>query len=263
MTEPDLTGMRAKILRADETIAKLETEENAFLAHNYHVVGRFDAAARAIAFTAFGEPSLPPRFAVLAGEVIHHLRSCLDHVVTQLVSVEGGTPDYRTEFPICRTPDAFKKAQQRGKIDGVSANAAKLIAAAQPYNADPNPELSTILVLHDLDIVDKHRLVLIVVTTVLMAKTLGLDNKVDVDVIGMTPPPGGLKPSKEGTEVFRVFFGKRFDPEIKVQNDFGFEIVFPSFGPEKNVPMIKVLRHMRDAVVKVICGFFPSFAQPA
>jgi hypothetical protein len=262
MVEPDLDGMKAKIVRADETIVRLEAEIDAFLSREYRVIGEVDVNGRAYVFTAFGEPKLPPRFAVLAGEVIHHLRSCLDHLVTQLVTVEGGTPNHRHEFPLCRTPDAFEIARKRKKIAGVSANAAKRIREAQPYKADPKPGNSTLLLIHELDIIDKHRLVLVVVTTVLMATTLGMDNQIDIDVIGMTPPPRGIRPSKDGMEVFRVFFGDRFDEGIKIHNNFGFQIVFDSLGDEKNVPLTKALRHMRDAVVSVITGFFPTFSQP-
>jgi hypothetical protein len=107
------------------------------------IAGRFDPDARAYVFSAIGETELPSRFAVLAGEVIHHLRSCLDHVVTQLVRVEGGTPDHRTEFPICRTREAFEVAKQRGKVDGLSVTVLNQIEAAQPYRADPDPANST------------------------------------------------------------------------------------------------------------------------
>jgi hypothetical protein len=41
---------------------------------------------------------VPPRFSVLAGEIVHHLRSCFDHV-TWNFSV-GATPEHkRIDFP--------------------------------------------------------------------------------------------------------------------------------------------------------------------
>ena len=256
-----LDGMKTKILRADETIASLEAASRAFLTEHYRIAGSVDADARAYVFSAFGETDLPPRFAVLAGEVIHHLRSCLDHVVTQLVSVEGGTPDHRTEFPICRTPETFEVAKRRGKVQGVSATALSKIEAAQPYHADPNLSNSTLLVLHELDIVDKHRLVLVVIATVLMASTLKIDAKRDVEVIGMSPPSENVRPTPDGTEVFRVEFGHKFDPEVTIDANFSLELRFQHFGAMPNVPVIKGLRHLRDATVGVIHGFFPNFVQ--
>ncbi len=41
-----------------------------------------------------------PYFSVVVGDVIHNLRSALDHLAWQLVILDGGQPNDSTQFPI-------------------------------------------------------------------------------------------------------------------------------------------------------------------
>jgi hypothetical protein len=59
---------------------------------------------------------------------------------------------------------------------------------------------------------------------------------------------------------FRVEFGKRFDPEVTIDADFSLELRFEQFGTMPNLPLIAGLRHLREATLSVIHGFFSSFA---
>jgi len=75
-----LIGCRAKIERAEENIRRLNGEITAFLSQEskpYRIRKEFRNNGLQYAFVAFGDPIAPPRFAVLAGEIIHHLRSSL------------------------------------------------------------------------------------------------------------------------------------------------------------------------------------------
>jgi hypothetical protein len=260
---PYLEGMRTKILRVDESIAALEREVGDFLSKTCRIVGAVDVATRSYVFTAFTDQGLPTRIAVLTGEIIHHLRACLDHLTTQLVLVNGRAPDQRTEFPVCRTHKAFRSAVSKGSLSGIADDAQKTILALQPYNVDPNPENAVMFWIHKLDIIDKHRLVLVVAATVLLGDRLEFNNKADVEVIGMSPPPSGIQPTKDGVEAFRVSFGEKFDSEIEIGENFSFDAVFVELGPVKHVPVVKTLRAMREVVVGTIYRFFPDFAQVA
>ncbi len=69
------------------------------------------------------ERAIPLRFSVLAGEIVHHLRSCLDHIVWHF-----SNPAYRTderkrryiEFPDLKDPPSpvYVFTQYERKIDG-------------------------------------------------------------------------------------------------------------------------------------------------
>lgn len=106
-------------------------------------------------------PTVPLRFSVLIGEIAHHLRSSLDHLIWQLVLANGAKGTGRTEFPIFREPpkDAEGERPFGKKIAGVRADAVKAIRQMQPYN-NPEPHLDPLWLVHELDRIDKHRLLL-------------------------------------------------------------------------------------------------------
>lgn len=259
--ESYLDGIAAKIHRADEHIGNLNAEITSFLRDNYRVGRHFDAESRQYRFTAFGDATVPLRVAVIIGEIVHQLRSALDHVITQLNAIGpgGGKADV-LEFPICRSASSFKRACGRGKIEGVSVAAATRIQQLQPYRTSDPAEHASLYVLHDLDITDKHRLLLTVVAVVYHADRLEIDAKRDVEVIGMSPPipREGVRPSKDGTEVFSIDFGEKFDPDVDVKGNFSFQIAFDHPGVLKHLPIFPTIVQLRKLVVNTIQGFFPN-----
>jgi hypothetical protein len=100
---------------------------------------------------------------VLAGEIVHHLRSCFDHIAWHL-SVLPVKNFKRIEFPVFEYAPIKQDGRKlfEGKIAGIAnADVRSLIEGLQPYQAgDPlnDPLLNDPLwIIHDFDIVDKHR----------------------------------------------------------------------------------------------------------
>lgn len=104
---------------------------------------------------------IPHRLSVLAGEVLHDLRSCLDHLVYQLIVAHTGRePSYRTyEFPVSCTEKHFTTSVPR-KLREVSPTGVKLISQVQPFTFK-RPTQTSLYVLRELNLVDKHRLLLL------------------------------------------------------------------------------------------------------
>ena len=96
------------------------------------------------------------------GDAIHNLRTALDHLVWQLVEAGGGTPNDRTAFPIvaadAKAAQRYGSAVGQGEIAKISPGAFKLLESIQPYNGGDK----TLVEIHELDIWDKHRLILAV-----------------------------------------------------------------------------------------------------
>jgi len=80
--EPDqLAGIEEKLERADENILNLGVEINAFIKSSPDAGVANPKANRTQQWiNAHKDRVIPPRFGVLAGEIAHHWRSCLDHI---------------------------------------------------------------------------------------------------------------------------------------------------------------------------------------
>jgi hypothetical protein len=102
---------------------------------------------------------------VILGEIVHDLRSALDHVVWQLVTIGAEEPDLDNAFPLFagrETPESFRARacrpatanRKHGPLFGVPADAVPVIEACQPYHG---ADTFLLRALHDLWSVDKHR----------------------------------------------------------------------------------------------------------
>lgn len=104
----------------------------------------------------------PLRLSVLLGDLLHNLRSSLDHIAWQLVLANGGTPGRGTSFPILLTKKATLKIAGR-----ISKQAAAVVEDLQPYNNKSGvPEIDPLHILGTLNNIDKHREINIAVLNV-------------------------------------------------------------------------------------------------
>ena len=159
MTKP-LDSCWAKLARAKENVNNLHNEITNFLNGNttsYTTRIQHQKDGLECALIAYGDFEIPIRFSVLAGEVIHHLRSSLDHLIYALIIQNGCSPSKKSQFPICSTLKNFENARKRGVIDGVSVSAKKLITTLHPYTS-PTPDDTVFAVLNIYSNLDKHQL---------------------------------------------------------------------------------------------------------
>lgn len=90
----------------------------------------------------------------LAGDVIHNLRSALDHLANQLAWVgSGNEPSRQVEFPIAKDAATYERDKAR-KTQGILPEVVKAIDALEPYK---NGKGEALWQLHELDNIDKHR----------------------------------------------------------------------------------------------------------
>jgi hypothetical protein len=103
------------------------------------------------------EPS-PLHLGVIVGDFLHNLRCVLDHLVWQLVVLNGQEPSDHNQFPIFDTPDAYKKKAGR-YLRGIAADHRALVETFQPYHLGDDAASHYLAVLRDLSNIDKHRFV--------------------------------------------------------------------------------------------------------
>jgi hypothetical protein len=105
LLSPDqLEGVYEKLKRADESIQKLNFEIDDFLIKEglTSSITTYDVDAFQELVKFHSRAHIPPRFSVIAGEIIHHLRSSLNHIAWLLSSQqyrEGKKTGSLIEFP--------------------------------------------------------------------------------------------------------------------------------------------------------------------
>jgi hypothetical protein len=244
-----LDGIKATIRRAEESIGRLDKDVSAFFADNpppYRVEGRLEDDRLKYVFKACGNPKPPLRFAVIAGEIVHELRSVLDHLVVALAVRNGQRPLKNHAFPVCRTREKFRTACGGGAIKGVSRRAFRRIVRAQPFRHGA-PDSYTLSVIHDLDAQVKHGLLPLAVATARTGQRINVGVSKAAD--GSVPSIVGLGPgtarriSEEGTEVFSITLAKPV-PDFHARADFVGQVVFERCGAAELVPVVPALTKM-------------------
>jgi hypothetical protein len=162
-------GIDEKLKRANENIKNLDSEIVAFFnSGKYSVLPDNDRQAHLEAVAYHKNRIIPPRFSVLAGEVIHHLRSILDHIAWFFSDPAIREAHRREiEFPIVKSRPVKKRdiARYEGKIQGINdVRVRALIEMLQPYNST-DPEGAPLLIIQDMDIRDKHRELILCIGT--------------------------------------------------------------------------------------------------
>jgi hypothetical protein len=245
MTHP-LAGCWAKIERAKELIIDLDSAIKMLLDSGaYLIAGECQPEQSRYVFKLMGPP-VPLRIAVTAGEVIHQLRACFDHVVWALASKNGLPDTDRIAFPVCSTSEKYDATVKNGILRGVSASDRLLIEALQPYHV-ADPPNCILQLLHRLDIEDKHRLLVVVSHTLVMGNSITITRNDN-------PGPGfGIElPStvtmrypwaiEDGVETHWIPLRGTPGPEFRMEVDSRPEIAFEQIGTIQRAPVIPILR---------------------
>ena len=104
-----------------------------------------------------GRP-IPEIFSTIIGDVVHNLRTSLDHLAWEAMLLVGATPSNNTYFPF---GDTAKEVENRISLNfkGATNNLQDLIRSIGPCK-DQNINLWA---LNQLDRIDKHRTILLVI----------------------------------------------------------------------------------------------------
>jgi hypothetical protein len=148
--------------------------------------------------------SQPPELlGAVLGDAFHSARSALDHLAWDLVLANGGQPSRNTNFPIFDGPKAQGKVA--AALKGASHGVVGKVFALQPWRGGDD----LLWLLHELDLIDKHRLLLTVGTinqSVLLGgqewDAFGDGRKIQIPIVGIRPADQPLL--SDGDIVFRV-----------------------------------------------------------
>jgi hypothetical protein len=165
----NLDGVREKLRRADYHLTQLKESVNEW-GTSENKTDPFvvkDDKKHKILIISHGEvrPN-NPTWPLLVGDIVHNLRSALDHLVCQLAVLNGNSVSCcdKTYFPICICKSDLDKAERCSRL--LHQDAFTEIKNLQPYKTAAlsglDPELDILWIIHKLDIIDKHRLLVVV-----------------------------------------------------------------------------------------------------
>ena len=268
----NLVEVRDKLRRAHDHIAELdrtiqqwgiaEQKTNPFTAHH-----QSDRKRMVIRHGKVGRNN--PDWTLIVGDIIHNLRSALDHIVCQLAILNGNDLSCcdATFFPVCICKPDFKRADK--KLEHlVSAEALAVIEQLQPYQAaerGKRPIADVLWTVHKLNIIDKHRTVLVVgkkfrATDV----TYTLDDAAPVSV----EVEASWRPLEDGTEIAsidlsKVTFKQGAENVMHMQGGTEAQVIIDETGCgcdglEVGKVMLACERHVSDIIEIVDSKFFSS-----
>lgn len=182
---PPFNSALLKINRAGSQADDLYLQVKAFFdssddpAHRVEFERSTDPRKWRAIFRLLKEP--PDSWSITLGEIIHNLRSALDHLVYEASAPdENGEPLTGTEYPIFIDKGLFRERAAR-RIRGLNDATHAFVEEHQPF-ANDDPEITPYLwLLHQLSNTDKHRLL----NVIAIAHTLS-----DIQVtysVGTTP----------------------------------------------------------------------------
>jgi hypothetical protein len=248
-------GIDEKLKRSNENIFSLKAEVDRFFEEGKFPVlpSQNDKKLLLEAIQYHKQREVPLRFSVLVGEIAHHLRSILDHIVWQF-----STPTYRREhsqrieFPILKTRPADKEGIKRyeGKIKGIAElQIRSMIGALQPYNA-PDPLNSPLLIIHNMDIFDKHRELVLCHST----------GAVEMPISEIIPLVEKRLTGSQGDNAEAEFLT---DLARKVHDHYKVVpmISFRDLGRQKLEPVIPLLADLHNHVVQIVKHFADKLPQ--
>jgi hypothetical protein len=164
----DLRPCEAKLERAREHRRVLSSELEAFFTDSAlgHRVS-FDEQDSVFRIHALLDDDRAYRWATILGDIVHNLRSTLDHLVNQLVLANSEEPRSSNQFPICDQESSWEREiGKKERLTGVATEDVDLIRHVQPfawaarYTGTTRARIQALAQLRDLSNHDKHKLLL-------------------------------------------------------------------------------------------------------
>ena len=245
--EPDhpFAGIAKKLERADENIVNLHNEIIRFFnTSKYPIIPDENTEGWQEAIDYHRNLSVPIRFGVLCGEVVHHFRSCLDHIAWHFSSAAyRRESENAIEFPIYSSLPSTKEkmARYERKIEGITnTNVRQLIDKFQPYQRRNDSADHPLGIIHDMDRFDKHRELVIIGSCV----NLTLPGATISDILSAIRYSQGetLSPAEI------VAAERTLKSHVKATP----QIAFSQFGNRKTQPVIPALKQLQVAMDGVV-----------
>jgi hypothetical protein len=247
------SGPRLKVIRAKKHIDEFKSKADSFLARNpYQIIVEENVGnhhikwPRSLVFHVREE--IPEEFSAIIGDAVHNLRSALDLLLCALVRANGRS-DTGVQFPVARDAESLDEVIEKGGVARGGEIALKFVRGLNPYRGDGgNWAISAI---HDLDILDKHRLIIAV----------GGASDLERGIVGLrwersmtlTMPGYRWTGLEDGSKLLDI----RAEPGVEVGDEVHatFSIAFGHRQPAGGTPVIETLDKIAIYIGDIVNGF--------
>lgn len=243
--EGRLVGVRAKIERAEKHVGELDSAIDAFFQTNpYRVSQEDDRQLGGIRYVLRVVGTIPVGIPVIVGDVLHNLRSAMDHIVGQLVLANGGSVERHHCFPVVELAKNYQSFATRA-LDGVRQEAIDLVAGTKPYKGGDDD----LWHIHQMNNIDKHRLLL-------PAASFNQGLEVDVQGVRFLLPATRPLAFEDGKTLLFVPDHIRNDPAYR-EPRLTFDMACAEPEKLRGEPLHETLRRFRGAAEGLVDQFAP------
>jgi hypothetical protein len=199
-------------------------------------------------------PALPESIPLIVGDILHSLHSALDYMACGMVVAGGGEVTSKTKFPVREVAQDWEKSGL-GLVKGAKQEALEALRRIGPYKAGNY----FLWLLHRLNIIDKHRL-LVTVGAINSGRTLtpneqAAEPKRGESAIVVDTPRGRMRvsgrasqvPLHDGQELLTVTAA-----EAENQMGFIFDVEIREPGLTEGTPVTFLLALISSEVLLVL-----------
>lgn len=233
-TTPSLEGCWAKLRRADLHLQELNAKIREYMdAGHASISESYDPGN--YSFEVRIEAAEPPNrllWGVILGDVIHNLRSALDHLVWQLVLLGAERiPGRQHQFPIALTEAEYLggRGLRERMLAGVAEDHRAVIDRVQPFRLGDNASGHSLAHLKRLSNTDKHRVLPVTAFTTQapLAEDFTFGDIPDDCEIEVVVPSGTVAGGPTVLGIVRIQGAQHFDPSVLLKKgefriEFGF-----------------------------------------
>lgn len=253
--------VQSKTNRARDHVATLEQAIREFFdSKPYQVSTKRDSQTRRLIYFVSSVQQAPSSFATITGDVLHNLRSALDHLAYQLFLVEskGSGNGRHVQFPIGLDAKDYAKQRNRRTV-GMRKDAIAMLDSIEPYKGGKGHKF---WVLQELNNADKHRFLIAIGSNfqsvnigALMTSELreaGKARDMDIPIIDLyLKPKDTLFPVQVGDALFTDMPDAQENSKI----DFRFNIGLSVPNILEGVVLLDTLKDFCDLVSNTVLGF--------
>jgi hypothetical protein len=206
---------------------------------------------------------VPLEIPVIIGDVLHNLRSALDHLAYQLPVIPSQTGPRWTQFPIVESAAKYMASDVRRKVQVFRPDVVKTLDVVKPYKG--GNEL--LWRLHSLNTIDKHRLLLTACITN-TARTMTPTEREELDKMFRGSYPGETTPDLTRTlkavATVPLIAGAKLhtvsQSELEPYIQFHFDVAFNEPDIIECQSVVETLHEMAKLVGKIVLDFDPLLA---